>query len=504
MEGNNKRKLLGSAALVTVSLALLVGLTFAWFTDSVKSTGNSITAGTLGITAKVAGYKADGVNSVDASSLENADALPDTLKFDQLADVEGDNIKIINDANWEPGQSNAKLIEVSNSGTLAAKLKLEFSATDGSLQDALWYDFIQVKNGKAVGQFTERPMNTLNDLGKAQEFTIKAGKDLQFMLVYGMKTSAGNEYMGKTFTADVTILATQAPVEKDGFGSSDYDKAVSFNIEATDANSFEKAVANLADGGTVTLGNSITTNRNLTINGSDVTSVIDLNGKTFTTTNGDGFGFVLRNGNATIRNGQMSTSSSNGAYGVIATSGGESLTLEDLTIYNYKANGVAVDIRSATKTTLNDVTIVSQLGGGFTTCGTADLYNCTMTQTGNHNWNSNNVSVSNGGTVNVHSGSYTSDNFGLYVYNSGGTINVNGGTFKADTVLKADKSTTDSPSVIHVSGGTLDGKFSIAAQAALNIEGGTFSNTGLTLEQFKAYVAEGHEVTESNGTFTVA
>ena len=37
----------------------------------------------------------------------------------------------------------------------------------------------------------------------------------------------------------------------------------------------------------------------------------------------------------------------------------------------------------------------------------------------------------------------------------------------------------------------------------MNVEAGTFANTGLTLEQFQKYVAEGSSVSENNGTFTV-
>lgn len=38
----NKRKIAASAAMTAASVALLMGLTFAWFTDSVTNTGNAI------------------------------------------------------------------------------------------------------------------------------------------------------------------------------------------------------------------------------------------------------------------------------------------------------------------------------------------------------------------------------------------------------------------------------------------------------------------------------
>ena len=39
--------------------------------------------------------------------------------------------------------------------------------------------------------------------------------------------------------------------------------------------------------------------------------------------------------------------------------------------------------------------------------------------------------------------------------------------------------------------------------ATLVIKGGTFINSGLTLEQFKAFVPAGYTVTNNNGVFTV-
>ena len=69
--------------------------------------------------------------------------------------------------------------------------------------------------------------------------------------------------------------------------------------------------------------------------------------------------------------------------------------------------------------------------------------------------------------------------------------------------MKADKSVTSHDSVINVYGGDFTGKISIASGAVLNIESGTFSESGLTLEQFKAFVADGSTVTENNGVFTV-
>lgn len=56
--------------------------------------------------------------------------------FGEPQDVEN-GTPIITQSNWEPGQSNAKLLTVTNNGSLAAKVTLEFDVHDDGLMDAL-------------------------------------------------------------------------------------------------------------------------------------------------------------------------------------------------------------------------------------------------------------------------------------------------------------------------------------------------------------------------------
>ena len=93
-----------------------------------------------------------------------------------------------------------------------------------------------------------------------------------------MKTSAGNEYQGKEFTADVTILATQAAVEEDGFGNSDYDSGapldfapVSSAEELSEAIESGKNVSLMSD---IVLTDKIAITKDMTIvgNGNSITS----------------------------------------------------------------------------------------------------------------------------------------------------------------------------------------------------------------------------------------
>lgn len=227
---NTKKSLLASGLSLAVSVALLAGTTFAWFTDSVTNKGNVIQAGSLSINAYAyelgtggQSFTVEGINDNNEFTFES-DA--------DRQDLKTDTTPIINENFWEPGKTSAKLLKVENAGTLAAKIKLDFY-TDGDLTDALWFDFIRIKNGKVTGDFTRRPMSTLASFAEKIELPLLRNENLEFLLIYGMNEDAGNEYQGGIFTADVSILATQYTSETDGFGNSDYDKNAEYDIVAT-------------------------------------------------------------------------------------------------------------------------------------------------------------------------------------------------------------------------------------------------------------------------------
>ena len=215
-----RRALVASVVSMAMCCALLLGTTFAWFTDSVTNTGNVITAGNLKIDATAYDLGAGG-RSVTIPGVNNGTA----FSFeDNGLDLKSDAAKtnpIISETLWEPGKSDAKLLEIKNSGDLATNIRLDFDVTDDGLQDALWFDFVQVSPQQ--GQFAKRDMSDLRTLAQSMVFTLEQNESMSFVLVYGMKEEAGNEYQGKTFSASVTVMATQAPVETDGFGNNQYD-----------------------------------------------------------------------------------------------------------------------------------------------------------------------------------------------------------------------------------------------------------------------------------------
>ena len=97
---STKRSLIASILVLCLCLTSFIGTTFAWFTDSVTSSGNIIQSGSL----KVGLYYAEGAED------------PDTVTF-----ADASTAKIFNYEKWEPGYTDAKHVKISNNGTLALK-----------------------------------------------------------------------------------------------------------------------------------------------------------------------------------------------------------------------------------------------------------------------------------------------------------------------------------------------------------------------------------------------
>ena len=95
-----KKALIFSALSLLLCLSMLIGTTFAWFTDSVTSAGNIIKSGTLDIAMSWA----DG--TTDPAQTTWTDASTGAI-FDY--------------DNWEPGYAEVRHIKIENKGTLALK-----------------------------------------------------------------------------------------------------------------------------------------------------------------------------------------------------------------------------------------------------------------------------------------------------------------------------------------------------------------------------------------------
>ena len=501
---STKKSLIFSALSLLLCCALLAGTTFAWFTDSVTNTGNIITAGNLAINA----YAYDIGEGGESFTITDVNNSMEFTFEAQAQDLKEENCPpIINDELWEPGKSNAKLLKVENAGTLAVKIRLEFE-TAGDLTDALWFDFIQInEDGDVTGTFTKRPMSTLSTFAENLELPIIAkGDKLEFILVYGMYEEAGNEYKETDFTANVSILAAQYTYEKDGFDNTDYDKDALY--PTVDGTSLLNLFQNDDAEKFIQLGDDIqiapTDEEQVLAVGSGQKVVINMDNHTLTLpydgeqyyrpfdmSDGNSSELVLKNGTIDAAGGGTTSQNGTGAYGTIYTEMTCKLTLENMVLKNKRPWGLNVKIGWGSSAVIKNTTVESVTGGGLEVAGgTADLYNNNFTQTGYFDHCSSCIAASTGGTLNVYSGSYISDNYCVYVFNSGAQINIYGGTFKGGkAVLKADAVN------LNVYGGSFDGAIQTASSGCyITIYSGTFSNTNLTIDQFRAFVADGYKV----------
>ena len=203
-----KRALLMSVLALLLCVSMLVGTTFAWFTDSVTSASNIIKSGNLDVEM----YWANGNEDPSADATVWTDASIGA---------------IFNHDKWEPGYTEVRHIKISNEGTLAFKYQLHISANGevSELADVIDVYFIdpaqQVPDRTALAGIT--PVGTLAEVLAAMPGNTKgellADEAATVTLALKMRESAGNEYQNKAIGTDFTIqlLATQLAYESDSF-----------------------------------------------------------------------------------------------------------------------------------------------------------------------------------------------------------------------------------------------------------------------------------------------
>ena len=220
---NLRKTFFGSIVSLLICFTMLLGTTFAWFTDSVSSVGNKIIAGTLDI--ELHQYVHD--EATDTWSWKDISAVTDPL-FDY--DL------------WEPGYTEYVVLRVVNNGSLALKWKATFSSTNvlSELADIInvyvhptapaaegTYDNFDAPANRAAA-LAYTPAGTVRSfVSQIEDVTkgeLKANEEACLTLVLQMDPNAGNDYMnldlGGAF--DISIVATQNTVESDDFGT-DYD-----------------------------------------------------------------------------------------------------------------------------------------------------------------------------------------------------------------------------------------------------------------------------------------
>ena len=202
------RALLLSVLSMVICVSMLIGSTFAWFTDSATANVNTIKSGDLD------------VEIVKADGSELTGALKWVAKDGRAQD------KIL----WEPGcEYNLESFKIKNAGDLALKYKVVISGLtgDATLLEAI--DFT-VKVGDAAPVALEGWDGKLLPAGAEKtEITQDAdiGETALITITGTMKTTAGNDYRGLSLEGiSITVYATQLAHEFDSNGNT-YDAGAS-------------------------------------------------------------------------------------------------------------------------------------------------------------------------------------------------------------------------------------------------------------------------------------
>lgn len=207
----SKRALLTSVLSIALCLSMLIGTTFAWFTDTASTAVNKIQAGTLDV--------------------DIVDATDNTLNGKTLYFRDKDqNTNIL----WEPGATfNLDTFRIVNKGNLALKYKVVISGIDGNAELLNVINFT-VKKGDAAPVKLAGWEGVLLPEGA----TPAGGADVEktgLIAISGkMDEQAGNQYQGLSIDGlGITVYATQANAENDSFGP-DYDKDANGNPDHPD------------------------------------------------------------------------------------------------------------------------------------------------------------------------------------------------------------------------------------------------------------------------------
>lgn len=220
--GGTKRALLTSVLALVLSLAMLAGTTFAWFTDTASTGVNRIVSGNLDVGLKYWGVGEDGqkkwLTAEDSKKLFDENAL------------------------WEPGYTQIVYLKVKNDGNLALTYAMQITPVhetvgvnvDGEefkLSDYIkfgWTTFTVDGVGAPVALDREAAQTGVGDgaqlgttLHRQAEQPLKAGAEELVALVAWMPENVGNEAnystVQPTIELSLKVLATQAAVESDSF-----------------------------------------------------------------------------------------------------------------------------------------------------------------------------------------------------------------------------------------------------------------------------------------------
>ena len=459
---STKRALISGALAILMCAAMLIGTTFAWFTDTASTGVNKIVAGNLDI------------------ELQMKD------NDDNWVNAEGTQIL------WEPGCTYyVPQIRVLNKGNLAVKFEYipEALGVTGKLAEVLELVF-------------KTPVDANGEEVNIEPEVLKPGEaSPEWSFGYHMLESAGNEYQNATATGMcVTVVATQATYEKDSIDDQ-YDKDAEYPILVTTGDELQAIVNNATAPVNIMLTNSITTNNFVIPADKDVT--LDLNGRTVTNAESH---TILNKGHLTLTDSSADKSgqiiSLKGNTAALRNGDNAVCVVEGGTISRDGANGNTWHVvENFGKMTFNGGKVVLKNGNGFAITNGWNYFDPGASTT--HavmeinalelDTDSSGIKNCRYGDLTVNDVTVTSTGYWALSNDYLGTAVINGGTLTS----KSFKAVSNGAAMT-VNGGTFDGTEGFVVQSYATstvLNGGTFAN--MNVDVLASYVGTGHTAQQS-------
>ena len=507
-----KRALLTSIMALVMCVVMLVGTTFAWFTDTASTGVNKIQAGNLDV--ELAYKNAETMTTDTGFKAANKD----TPVF-----KEG--------ALWEPGHVEYVVLKISNAGNLALKYKLginiasevgsinvynnafnlsdyiRFAVLDDDKSSLGRDDLVAaatnsklIKDGYTSEETPLYPKVTPAVDGQASDKVVT--------LVVWMPKSVGNEANYKvaegitapSIDLGINVVATQLTYENDSFNDQ-YDEDAEYPISVTTGDELQAIVSNATAPVNIVLTNSITTNNFVIPEGKDVT--LDLNGRTVTNAESH---TILNKGHLTLTDSSADKSgqiiSLKGNTAALRNGDNAVCVVEGGTISRDGANGNTWHVvENFGKMTFNGGKVVLKNGNGFAITNGWNYFDPGASTT--HavmeinalelDTDSSGIKNCRYGDLTVNDVTVTSTGYWALSNDYLGTAVINGGTLTSNS-FKA----VSNGAAMTVNGGTFNGTegFFVQSYATSTVlNGGTFTN--MNVAALSSYVGTGHTAQQS-------
>ncbi len=309
-----KKALRGSLFALFLCIVLLIGTTFAWFTDTASTGVNKIQSGKLDVELQ---YDNNG-------TWENAEGK--TLDFQKAKGAKNEAIL------WEPGCTyELPQIKVVNKGNLALKYTVKVTGVEGDQKLNEVIDW------------------TIDGVDINQEQYLTAGAESAALTLQGhMQESAGNEYQNLSIEGvSITVYATQDTVESDSFDNQyDKDARVKADSETAIREAMKKA------GSVITVTDEIKPSETLVADKKDIT--LNMNGKTI------------------VNDTDLWEKGSAYNWSLVSAQNGSSLTIEGNGTFKAKENDCyAVDVQDGSNVVIKNGTFVGNIHAVYVQKGTA-------------------------------------------------------------------------------------------------------------------------------------